>query len=254
VVIPSVFTLKGKYPLEDIQKLKDLLTKIEKLSNDGELETKWLVGLLFKLSETERSILAADIHDTVLQDLLLLKRNCEKLYSFDLSIRLDEEIKKIEEGILNVIYLIRETCNDFRPPFLAERGLEDSLQDLVNKFQLRSNSRLELYISSLNDRVNGDYELAIYRIIQEWLNNAMKHAKASYIEIQVNSNNEGIELFYKDDGIGMNINNTKSNSSIGIFGIKERVRSLGGKYKIESEYGNGVTYTIKFPLVHLLER
>lgn len=234
--------------LENIQKIEDLLFEIEQFSFDGEIETNWLVRLLFKLSEKERGILAADLHDTVLQELLIVKRNCEKLYFNVSDATVKEEIKRIEEGLLDAIYLTRETCHELRPPFLAEMGLEESLKDLISKFQLRSNSILELNISRYTNRLNEEQELAIYRIIQEWLNNARKHAKASYVSIELNTTDEMIELIYKDDGIGMDAESARNSGHMGIFGIKERVFSLGGSYLMNSKPQNGVEYQIKIPL------
>lgn len=236
--------------LENIQKIEDLLYEIEQYSLDGEIETNWLVRLLFKLSEKERGILAADLHDTVLQELLVIKRNCEKLYFNASDPMVKEEIKGIEEGLLDAIYLTRETCHELRPPFLAEMGLEESLKDLVSKFQLRSNSILELDISGFTNRMNEEQELAIYRIIQEWLNNARKHAKASYVSIELNAFDDAIELIYKDDGIGMNLESESGRNTghIGIFGIKERVSSLGGSYVMNSKPQDGVEYQIRIPL------
>jgi two-component system, NarL family, sensor histidine kinase ComP len=232
--------------IENIQKIEDLLKDIEKLNTEGKVETNWLVKLLFRLSEKERSILAADLHDTVLQELLIIKRNVEMLYSSQPNDKMADEIKRIEESIMDAIYLTRETCNELRPPFLLEMGLKESLRELVQKFQLRSNSRLDLEVELKNHRLNEEYELAIYRIIQEMLNNAMKHAKASLVSIQITSDNNEIGLFYKDDGVGMTINSPKMNGSIGIIGIKERVRSLGGSYEVSSELNQGVSYKIRF--------
>ncbi|PIB61082.1 hypothetical protein, partial [Pseudomonas sp. 2995-3] len=85
------------------------------------------------------------------------------------------ELVEIEDGFLDIIYLIRETCFELYPPFLAESGLKEALKELTKKFELRSNIILDFKLEQATSKpINKETELAIYRMIQELLNNAMK--------------------------------------------------------------------------------
>jgi len=94
---------------------------------------------------------------------------------------------------------------------------------------------------------NLEYENAIYRIIQELLNNALKHSQASVVYLYVFEEAESIYLVYKDDGIGMKISAiTESYTTMGISGVVTRVKSLNGEIKINSNIGQGLEIDIKF--------
>ncbi|GGK28669.1 histidine kinase [Caldalkalibacillus thermarum] len=231
--------------IENLLKMEDIMKELAAIAEKP--TSRWASRLLFKWSEKERQQLAIDLHDTILQELLLLKRKTEKL-RLQSSDELTQMFHDIEEQLLDTIYLTRETCHQLRPPFLAEMGLKEALLHLQEKFQLRSNILLELNVDKLANQCPQEVELVLYRIIQELLNNAQKHSKASHVTLYLSSDQNQIQLHYVDDGIGMdmeNINAIKGN--IGLFGIKARVLSLDGKIEYESAPGQGFTVHIHLP-------
>ncbi|MCB8818203.1 sensor histidine kinase [Desulfosporosinus shakirovi] len=206
--------------------------------------------LLFNLAEKERRRLASDLHDSALQQQLLWYRNLE-IISVDERIPVDlkKQLKNMAEGLLDVTHQIRETCNELLPPLLKESGIVEALKNLFANAQLRND-----YIVNFNARdfsINLDYEhvLVLYRIVQELLTNAAKHSKATEINITLADSNDSINFNYRDNGIGMDLQNLQSYlNHIGLSGIKERVSGLEGKTWFYSSLGKGLEVSIWLPV------
>jgi len=233
---------------------------IEGLIEDLEAEMKkelhaapWVLRLIFNLSEKERRKLAADLHDSALQDQLIWLRRLETLISdHDIEADILPELLQIKEGLLDVIYQIRETCNELRPPLLRETGIVKALELLFEYAQLQSNYIITFTSSPIGE-LSDDLVIALYRIVQELLRNAGKHAKANQIEIELDQQ-EHLYFRYKDDGIGMNIVDIRESfQHMGLSGIKERVASLEGECTFTSEKGKGLEVIIYLPTMAFVE-
>ncbi|PYZ98739.1 hypothetical protein CR205_09235 [Alteribacter lacisalsi] len=233
--------------LENLLRIEDLLQELEDMTLEKEGNTEWLTRLLFNLSEKERSQLSVDLHDSVLQELLVLKREVSEIKSAtDMGTAINSaRLEKLEEGLLDVIYLTRETCHSLLPPLLESNGLEGALDDLASKFQLRSNIKLSLTATGLKRDTDYEVTLALYRIVQELLNNAMKHSNAENVSVSLRQQHGTITLEYNDNGMGISSLNEQTVGKMGLFGIKERVNSLKGKISIVTEKNEGLTVTIR---------
>ncbi|WP_075982827.1 ATP-binding protein [Bacillus massilinigeriensis] len=224
------------------QKIEDFKVKIEEEKSNYPL---WLSRLLFSLSEKERANLSIDIHDSVLQDQLQLLREVDKMIDGCDSEPLKEELHELKERMLDNIHLIRETCNELRPPFLSELGIIQSIQNLMDQTKLRADFLLFSKLDPSIHMLDKDCELTIYRVVQELLNNAMKHSRATEVKVSLNKNQKGLTLIYDDNGIGLDISTLNDSfKTMGIAGIKERVKSIGGNIEINSSPGNGMHVVI----------
>lgn len=228
-------------------KVEDLIKELNHVKQRR--NSVWLTRLIFQWSEKERRKLAIDLHDTILQDLIVLKRKVESLRFQNMRV---EEMKKqlnyIEEEIVDMIDVTREICHELRPPFLSQIGLEEAIVQLIQRFQLRANIKIEWNVH-LSAKLEEERELAIYRMIQELLNNAMKHSQASYIQLTLEVQNEEVQLHYVDNGIGIDMEKLNHcDGKLGLFGIKERVQGLGGTFKMTSQLGKGLDIRIAIPL------
>ncbi|MCG7336726.1 sensor histidine kinase [Sporosarcina sp. ACRSM] len=236
---------------ENLQLIEDLIEEIENYKvkdNDAEKQHYpfWLSRLLFSLAEKERANLSIDLHDSVLQDQLQLLREVEKISGKVNDHSIKHDLVDLKERMLDNIHLIRETCNELRPPFLNELGIIQSLQNLVDQTKLRSNFILKSELDPSIRTLDPEYELVLYRVVQELLNNAMKHSLATEVQIALSNNDHSLSLSYCDDGIGIDM--LKLNDSfktMGIFGMKERIRSIGGTIDIHSAPGDGMQVQIR---------
>lgn len=239
--------------LENFQLIEGLFQKIEyykeKRLEEKENYPSWLSRLLFALSEKERANLSIDLHDTVLQDQLQLLREIESIHNKVTDPSLKEALSMVNERLLDNIHLIRETCNELRPPFLKELGLIESIQNLIDKIRLRSNFILHTELDHSIQKLDPEYELALYRVIQELLNNAIKHSEATEVSISLMKKKQCLVLSYSDNGIGIHMSNLNDSfKTMGISGIKERITCLGGRIKMESGPNNGFKVFIELGL------
>lgn len=231
--------------VECSNQVESLLQQLQAI-HDVEKPPTWLAKLMFKLAEKERANLASDIHDGVLQDQIRLVR---KLDTYDDQINDDgmkQIILKIKEELLDHIYMIRETCNHLRPPFLYEVGLKQALIDLFKKINVKATFLFHYDLPEYLVASSTEHEQAIYRIIQELLNNAMKHSKASNVIIKVFQKYDHIYITYVDNGIGMEMNQVDyTYHTLGLSGIITRIQSLNGEISIESKPEVGLQVRIK---------
>lgn len=232
--------------LECSHQVEDLVNQLQTI-NEPKQPPMWLSKLLFNLSEKERANLASDIHDGVLQDQIRLSRKLEAYHKDIPDANMKIIINEVYEDVLDHIYVIRETCNNLRPPFLYELGLKKALLDLFKQVNLKATF---FFYYEIQDNIilpNVEYEQAIYRIIQELLNNALKHSKASKVTIRLYEQDGYLKLTYDDDGIGIGLDVGELNhsySSLGLSGIVTRIHSLDGEISIDSKTNNGLKIKI----------
>lgn len=236
--------------LENYQLIEDLFHKIEHYKEEIQEKDNgypsWLSRLIFTLSEKERANLSIDLHDSVLQDLLQILREIDSIIEKVNQQTVKDDLFELKERILDNIHLVRDTCNELRPPFLKELGLLESLQHLFEQTKLRSNFLLHTNLDSNLRMREKEYELTLYRVIQELLNNAMKHSKATDVKLSLTQHNNTLIVEYKDNGIGMAITQLQDSfKTIGLAGVKERVKSIGGKVHIFTSPGNGMNVLIE---------
>lgn len=233
---------------DNLQFIEDLTKRLEQMVSSSD-RPKWMMRLLFRLSEKERASLSSDLHDSVLQDLIIWYRKLESLRSTNsFSKEIKGELIEIEEGLLDAIHQIRITCNELRPPFLLNLGLVESLKSLFSYSRMFSNYEIDFSEANLNQQLNEDQILGLYRIVQELLNNANKHSRATRVTITLKDHGETIHFSYKDNGVGMDLSHSEGSfKHMGLAGIQNRVLSLDGKAKMESAPEQGVQVDIYIP-------
>ncbi|WP_276356914.1 PAS domain S-box protein [Cohnella caldifontis] len=233
---------------DNLHRTEDLMKRLEDLVAADETPT-WMLRLLFRLSEKERASLSSDLHDSVLQDLIIWYRKLESLRSagsFDERNR--AALGQIEEGLLDSIHQIRITCNELRPPFLLKMGLVESLKSLFSYARMFANYEIEFSSDQLDVALNEDQILGMYRIVQELLNNANKHSKADKVSMALTDDGSFVHFRYSDDGVGTNLSGLEgSYQHMGITGIEKRVQSLEGQAVFRSAPGQGFHVAVRIP-------
>lgn len=227
--------------------IEDLSHGLQHLAVDKDSPT-WFLRMLFNLSENERKRLAQDLHDAALQEQIVYYRKLENIVGDpDLPAEYKSSLDEVKEGLLDIIYQIRITCNELRPPLLQEFGLVASLESMIEMIQLRND--FIIHLSAQYDcEFSDEMTLSLYRIVQELLHNASKHSNASDIYLAMQKDGERLLLIYEDNGIGMDLSSLKDTyQTMGVYGIKERVRSLNGTVQFESDFGRGLKISIELP-------
>lgn len=235
---------------ESLLVIESLMDQLETALQKSE-KPQWILRLMFNLSEKQRMELSSDLHDTVLQDQMALFRGLESIikeYRFDSDV--DQQLKEIVQGLLDTIHQIRMTCNELRPPLLREAGLISALENLFDYTQVSSTFKIGFTTGNTAGlELNEEETLGIYRVVQELLNNAAKHSQAANLHFHIERQDEHIHLRYSDDGKGFASDKlTPSFSSMGLSGMRERIRSLNGSIEFQSEPGKGLEVSLQIPI------
>ncbi|MEC1941110.1 sensor histidine kinase [Bacillus velezensis] len=239
--------------MENVIQIEELMNHLQDLKQQGS-NPVWLKKLMFTIEEKQRSDLARDLHDSVLQDLISLKRQCE-LFLADFKkeepcqLEVQDKLHQMNEQMSDVILMTRETCHELRPQLLYDLGLVKAVSKLAAQQQERAPFHIRLNTGRFTAALDLDTQLNLYRIIQEFLSNAMKHSQANEVLIMLISIQNKVILHYEDDGVGCNQEEGGGQSmSMGLSGIKERVRALDGRMKIDTSEGNGFKADIEMEL------
>jgi two-component system sensor histidine kinase ComP len=227
------------------------LTKQLEYAVQGDEQPHWMMRLQFNLQEKHRIELSSELHDTVFQDQIDLYRRLEELLdkSF-LESDMKNQLKSVEQGLLDSIHQIRLTCNELRPPLLRELGLERALGNLFEHTQVSSTFKISFANTSQNSHLlNEEQTIGVYRVVQELLNNALKHSKAFSLAFILESKEDQFVLKYRDDGIGFEAEKLKpSFASMGLSSIRQRARSLSGDIQFYSSPGHGMQAIMHIPV------
>ena len=203
-----------------------------------------------KIREDEKARLARELHDEFAQSLTVLKmdavwvRNHISAGSELIAVKLDDMVELLDRTIAAT----RRMAADLRPLMLDDLGLVAAIEWLASGFMKRCGVPYRL-------EIGGEFELelvephatALFRIIQESLNNIAKHANASEVVISMNKIASGINLVVKDDGCGFYSADVFKPQALGIVGMCERAQLLGGHVMVKSALGMGTSVEVSIP-------
>jgi len=199
--------------------------------------------------EQERRRIARDLHDEVGAMLSTIKLNLGGVNMKLKKIGINEDLTSETKSLLDdTIKNVRQISKDLLPPTLEEFGLSQALTALCEKIESASGIRISKKIQTIEPRLTIEQELALYRVVQEMINNALKHAEASEFSIHLESNMGEVQLCFSDNGKGFDMNEIKSShlvrTGLGLKNLENRVKVAGGKMKFESVLGKGTRIEI----------
>lgn len=234
---------------DNFRVMEDLTMEIERTAAH-QTAPSWLLRLLFKINEHERRRVSQDLHDSALQEQIIWYRKLDQLlFDETLPQHVRSQLELIAQGLLDVMYQIRITCMDLRPPMLKEEGLVCALESLFEFTQMRSDYSILFSPDYFDAVLSEDQTIALYRIVQELLANATKHSNATEVVIALTNSVDFIALFYADNGVGMDMEKAQDAfASMGVYGMKERVHSLNGTIAFQSSSNEGLSIHIQIPL------
>lgn len=198
---------------------------------------------LLKAEERERKRIAQEIHDGIAQYWSTVKFQIENILT-----QLDEKIATPLKDILPIIHVgLEETRRiqmNLRPPLLDDLGILATITWLCREFQkAHPDINVETKINIQESEVPSDAKTVIYRILQEALNNVVKHSKGTLVKFSIGKKQDTIEIILQDNGQGFDLNEVLAlksyESGLGIAGMKERTHLSGGTLSIESAKGAG---------------
>jgi len=232
---------------ENLEMMSGMISEID--IRGDKRSPSWVSRLLFLLAEKERRRLAADLHDSALQDQLLwYRRFTDVLADLQLPADTRQRMLEIKEGMLDVVHQIRQTCNELRPPFLRELGAAEAINQVCDYAALNANFSVHFDHRRFHLALNDEYVLTLYRVTQELLRNTMKHANATEVKLRLYNDGSNILYEYRDNGVGMDMLRMKSSfRHMGLSGIRERISGLDGETVFRTSEGNGFEVTVSLP-------
>ncbi len=203
---------------------------------------------VLEAEEKERSRIAKDLHDGVGQMMSAARMNLSSFYN-NMQLKDDTQNK----SLYNIIQLVDDSCKEVRavshsmmPAALLSKGLPDAVDELVSK--INSNAlKVNFHSEGFDQRLDSNTETILYRVIQECVNNSIKHAAATELDISLIKDADGISVTIEDNGKGFEYNMDKEDEGIGLKNIGSRILFLRGTVDFNSAPGKGTLVAIHVP-------
>ncbi|MEI6088084.1 MAG: sensor histidine kinase [Bacteroidota bacterium] len=203
---------------------------------------------VLEAEENERIRIASDLHDGIGQMMSVAKMNLSAIEDEIPFLNIDQKNK-----YLNAIALVDDSCKEVRiishnmmPNALIKTGLANAVRKFLDDLHNRS-IKINLYTEGLNERIDSNTEIILYRIIQETVANVFKHAHANILDITLIKEPLSINIVIEDNGKGFDLSQAKSKDGIGLKNIESRVIFLKGTIEWDSKIGKGTVVVINIP-------
>jgi signal transduction histidine kinase len=197
--------------------------------------------------ELERRRLARELHDETgqaLTSILLGLKTLEETLEAD---EARAATARLRELVVATLQDVRRLAVELRPSALDDFGLVAALEHLASSFSEQTGIAIDLGVALGTERLPGEVETALYRIVQESLTNVVKHARARHVSIALTRMEGSVTAVVEDDGQGFDPDEAPS-GGFGLIGMRERLALLGGRLRIESSPGAGTTIAADVPL------
>ncbi|MEC1901691.1 two-component sensor histidine kinase DegS [Bacillus atrophaeus] len=211
---------------------------------------------IIEAQEEERKRVSREIHDgpaQMLANVMMRSELIERIFRDRGTEDGFQEIKNLRQNVRNALYEVRRIIYDLRPMALDDLGLIPTLRKYLYTTE-EYNGKVKIHFQCIGDtedkRIAPQFEVALFRLAQEAVTNALKHSESEEITVKVEVTKDFVILMIKDNGKGFDVKDTKQkkNKSFGLLGMKERVDLLEGTITIDSKIGLGTFIMIKVPL------
>lgn len=205
---------------------------------------------LFEGKEQERKRIATDLHDNLGSLLSTVKLYFSALESrlADLPPDSRDHLSTATRLMDDAVGEVRRIAHDLVNGTLVKVGLVAALEEMGRTIAQTGQTEVEVLSHGIRQRLDQETEIALFRVVQELLNNTLRHAAARHITIQLNRINGLLNLMVEDDGKGFDPNKVRRRDGMGLESIRNRVTGLGGKVNFDSQPGRGTTVVIEIPI------
>lgn len=222
-------------------------TELYNFSLDKERQNSKISNLTAMLEgqEQERGRMARDLHDGLGGLLSSTKINLSQITD-KLDLPMKDDMQKSIQQLDTAVEELRRVAHNLMPDLLYRFGLQEALQDYAARM---SNDCLDIDVQFLHykNQLTKEQQLLVYRIVQELVNNSIKHADPKQIIIQIVEEADSYCITVEDDGLGFDVQQIKGNQSAGLYNIQSRIDFLKGRFSIQSEINLGTSVEVLFP-------
>jgi two-component system, NarL family, sensor histidine kinase DegS len=206
---------------------------------------------IIEAQEDERKRLSREIHDgpaQMMANVLMRSDLIDRVYREKGATEAIKEIRDLKTMVRSALYEVRRIIYDLRPMALDDLGLIPTLKKYLSTIEEYNKvTNIDFVNIGHDKRLPSKYEVALFRLVQESVQNALKHAEATNIQVKLEVKKDRITVVVKDDGKGFDMKEKKK-ESFGIMGMSERVDLLEGEITIDSKIGSGTVILIQVPL------
>lgn len=206
---------------------------------------KALLSSILETEEKERSRIAKDLHDGIVQDLTAIRIDLNSTTT-NVPADLQNQLKQIVHAVDVATKEVREISYQMMPVTLRELGLLKAIEELLNRTLPKKNIQFEFNFFGIEERLPEKIETTVYRICQELLNNTIKHSHASNVSLLLQVRNNILQLTYEDNGVGFNSSTIKK--GIGLNSLNSRIEMVKGSLEFDATESNGTTAYIRIPV------
>jgi signal transduction histidine kinase len=209
-------------------------------------ELQDLSSKLLDAQETERRSLSRELHDEVGQSLGLLLMDVGRLSTqLGGDAKLEEMVQRIKTVAERTVQTVRNMALLLRPSMLDDLGLVSAVEWYAREVSRRGEVEVEVKAENVSETLPDALMVCIYRVVQEAVNNVQRHAHAKNVTVELRETHTAVQVQIKDDGRGFDARRTRG---MGLLGMEERIKRLGGTITIESEPGAGTAIRAELPL------
>jgi signal transduction histidine kinase len=212
---------------------------------EARADLQGLSARLVRAQEDERRTLARELHDEVGQSLSAIMMEASSAGAAADTDGIRDRLSSIESMAEKTLNIVRDLALLLRPSMLDDFGLVPALNWHAREMSKRTGLNVRIAADEISDDLPDEHKTCIYRVVQEALNNAARHANARNLQVVVKNEGDWVVFSVRDDGSGFDKRFVRG---LGLLGMEERVRRLGGELRIDSEMGRGTTISADLPL------
>lgn len=219
---------------------------------ESEEQMRQLAARLQAAREEERAEVSRELHDELGQTLTALKLEINRAVAvFDSGSSNVNTVDRLQSvvGLVDLgIGMVKRISARLRPATLDHLGLAEAIKWEAATFKARTGIRCQLRANRRQTRLDSEQQTALFRIVQEALNNVLCHANASAVQVSIKETDTGVDLSIRDNGKGITAAQAAAPKSIGLLGMKERAARVGASFTIAGKRGKGTVVSVHVPL------
>lgn len=233
----------------DVTERKGMEEKIRNYQRELYAAATEMSTLESRVEERERYLIAADLHDYVGQNLVVLQLKLGSLQRSLSDPNMVRQVEEIRDIIGKTIQYTRSLTVELNPPILVEIGFKAAVESLAEAFEKTHGLAIEIKDDGQPIQINNEYRYLLFRCVREILINIVKHAQANNVEIAMSKSGDRMYVTVADNGTGFDISTAdRKKTGFGLFTIRERMKRLGGYCEIETKPGSGTTVILAMPV------
>jgi two-component system, NarL family, sensor histidine kinase UhpB len=203
----------------------------------------------FRAQEAERLRIARELQEEVAQTLATVLFRLRAARQTADSAQREAALDEARDELTRITDDLRQFARALHPPALRELGIGPALEGYARALSRSTDLAVQIISDDLRGVVPPECELALFRIVQEAIGNAARHAGATTVLVRIRNEGDRVRTFVEDDGAGFDVEETESRlPSLGLFGMRERALSVGGTVEIDSAPGEGTRVRIHIPV------